>query len=145
MEVQKIYSKDNKIYICLTDVASRFDIFYVRVYLPTFPVTQFINFPEVYQAEPRILIIRNNQEQDLRVCKFEVYYKGILLLGPKYLEEILDSQENFKYPKTKTKKGLYISDIKDAKKLGVKYTSVNAFQDTFFHNENNLDETNLMH
>ena len=144
MEVQRIYSEDNKIYICLSDIAPIYDIFYVRVYLPTFPVTQFINFSEVYQTEPGILIVENNQEQDLRVCKFEVYYRGILLPGPKYLEDILDSQENFKYPKTKTKKGLYISDIKDAKKLGVKYTSVNAFQDTFFHNENNLDETNII-
>ena len=132
MEVQKLYSEENKIYICLSDITPRFETFYVRVYLPTFPVTQFTNFPEVYQAEPGILIIRNNQEQDLRVCKFEVYYRGTLLSGPKYLEEIKDAQENFEYPKADSKKGLYISDIDNAKYIGVKYTSINAFQQDFF-------------
>jgi hypothetical protein len=62
MEVQKIYSENNQIYICLSEVAPIYDIFYVRVYLPTFPVSQASTFTEIYQAQPGIIIILNNSE-----------------------------------------------------------------------------------
>lgn len=69
---------------------------------------------------------------DLVFCRFELETAdGSVINGKKYVEDFAATLRSFDYPVTDTKKGLQVTNVKDAIELGVKHAALNVNEGDF--------------